>query len=85
MRTPKRWNGDLVSSGGVCAKPSSLRPEADRQRTNERPSAWVVVGDEPADDPEVTEQMWIEAARLNFGGSVIAGTDLQQIFVTVTL
>ena len=33
----------------------------------------------PADDPEVTEQMWIEAARTHFGGSVIVGKDLLEV------
>jgi len=33
----------------------------------------------PADDPEVTEQMWIEAARMHFGGSVIVGKDLLEV------
>ena len=27
----------------------------------------------PADDPTVTEQMWIEAARTQFKGTVIVG------------
>jgi ribonuclease BN (tRNA processing enzyme) len=33
----------------------------------------------PADDPEVTEQMWIEAARIHFRGSVIVGKDLLEV------
>ena len=33
----------------------------------------------PADDSEVTEQMWIEAARTHFGGSVIVGKDLLEV------
>ena len=33
----------------------------------------------PADDPEVTEQMWTEAARIHFRGSVIVGKDLLEI------
>jgi ribonuclease BN (tRNA processing enzyme) len=33
----------------------------------------------PPDDPEVTEQMWIEAARIHFRGSVIVGKDLLEI------
>jgi ribonuclease BN (tRNA processing enzyme) len=33
----------------------------------------------PADDPEVTEQMWTEAARLHFSGSVIVGKDLLEV------
>ncbi len=33
----------------------------------------------PADDPEVTDQMWIEAARVHFGGSVIVGKDLLEV------
>lgn len=30
----------------------------------------------PADDPAVTDQMWLEAARLHFRGEVIVGKDL---------
>lgn len=33
----------------------------------------------PADDPEVTDRMWIDAARSHFGGAVIVGKDLQEI------
>ena len=33
----------------------------------------------PPDDPEVTDQMWIDAARVNFGGSIIVGKDLLEI------
>ena len=33
----------------------------------------------PADDPDVTDQMWVDAARVNFGGSVIVGKDLMEI------
>jgi ribonuclease BN (tRNA processing enzyme) len=33
----------------------------------------------PADDPEVTDQMWIDAARVHFRGSVIVGKDLLEI------
>jgi len=33
----------------------------------------------PADDPEVTDQMWIDAARSQFGGRVILGKDLLEI------
>jgi len=33
----------------------------------------------PADDPEVTEQMWTEVARLHFRGSVIIGKDLLEV------
>jgi len=33
----------------------------------------------PADDPEVTDQMWIEAARIHFRGSVIVGKDLLEV------
>ncbi len=30
----------------------------------------------PADDPEVTDRMWIDAAQSHFRGTVILGTDL---------
>ena len=33
----------------------------------------------PADDPTITDQMWIEAARLHFRGPVIVGKDLLEI------
>jgi len=33
----------------------------------------------PADDPEVTERMWIDAARSQFRGEVILGKDLMEI------
>ena len=33
----------------------------------------------PADDPAVTDQMWIDAARTHFRGSIIVGKDLMEI------
>ena len=33
----------------------------------------------PADDPEVTERMWVEAAQSRFRGTVIVGRDLLEI------
>ena len=33
----------------------------------------------PADDPDVTEHIWAEAARIHFRGSVIVGRDLLEI------
>jgi hypothetical protein len=33
----------------------------------------------PADDSEVTDGMWIEAAQSHFGGTVIVGRDLLEI------
>jgi ribonuclease BN (tRNA processing enzyme) len=33
----------------------------------------------PSDDPEVTDQMWIEAASAHFSGSVIVGRDLLEV------
>jgi ribonuclease BN (tRNA processing enzyme) len=33
----------------------------------------------PADDPDVTEQMWIDAAQTHFRGTVIVGRDLLEI------
>jgi ribonuclease BN (tRNA processing enzyme) len=33
----------------------------------------------PADDPEITEQMWIEAARRHFDGKIVVATDLLEI------
>jgi ribonuclease BN (tRNA processing enzyme) len=33
----------------------------------------------PPDDPEVTDQMWFEAARRHFRGTVIVGRDLMEL------
>lgn len=33
----------------------------------------------PPDDPEVTEEMWIDAARAHFRGKVIVGRDLLEV------
>lgn len=33
----------------------------------------------PADDPSVTEQMWIEAARAHFRGPIVVGRDLLEV------
>jgi ribonuclease BN (tRNA processing enzyme) len=33
----------------------------------------------PADDPSVTDQMWIDAARTHFTGTVIVGHDLLEV------
>ncbi|MGH7447782.1 MAG: hypothetical protein ACRELT_09500, partial [Longimicrobiales bacterium] len=33
----------------------------------------------PPDDPEVTDQMWMDAARIHFRGTVIVGKDLLEI------
>jgi len=33
----------------------------------------------PADDPAVTDQMWIDAARVHFRGTIVAGKDLMEI------
>lgn len=33
----------------------------------------------PADDPEVTDQMWTDAARVHFRGDVIVGKDPLEI------
>jgi ribonuclease BN (tRNA processing enzyme) len=33
----------------------------------------------PADDPEITDQMWIDAARTYFRGPIIVGKDLLEI------
>jgi ribonuclease BN (tRNA processing enzyme) len=33
----------------------------------------------PPDDPDVTDQTWIDAARVHFGGAVIVGKDLLEI------
>ena len=33
----------------------------------------------PPDDPQITEQMWIEAAKKHFSGTVVLGKDLMEI------
>lgn len=33
----------------------------------------------PADDPTVTDEMWIDAARKHFGGPIVVGRDLVEI------
>ena len=33
----------------------------------------------PPDDPEVTPQMWIDAARRNFAGEIVVGRDLMEL------
>jgi len=33
----------------------------------------------PADDPNVTDKMWLDAARTHFKGTVIVGKDLLEI------
>jgi len=33
----------------------------------------------PADDPEVTTKMWMDAARRNFDGEIVVGRDLMEI------
>ncbi len=33
----------------------------------------------PADDPAVTDQMWIDAARAHFGGRIVVGKDLLEV------
>jgi len=33
----------------------------------------------PSDDPAITDQMWIDAARAHFSGPVIVGKDLLEL------
>ena len=33
----------------------------------------------PADDPGITDQMWIDAARKHFKGAIVVGKDLMEI------
>jgi ribonuclease BN (tRNA processing enzyme) len=33
----------------------------------------------PSDDPAITDQMWIDAARQYFSGEIIVGRDLLEI------
>jgi ribonuclease BN (tRNA processing enzyme) len=33
----------------------------------------------PPDDPQITDKMWVDAARTHFQGTVIVGKDLLEI------
>lgn len=33
----------------------------------------------PADDPAITDQMWLDAARPHFNGRIILGKDLLEV------
>jgi ribonuclease BN (tRNA processing enzyme) len=33
----------------------------------------------PAEDPAISDQMWIEAARRHFDGQIILGKDLMEL------
>jgi ribonuclease BN (tRNA processing enzyme) len=33
----------------------------------------------PPDDPSLTDQMWLDAAKIHFGGEVIVGRDLLEV------
>lgn len=33
----------------------------------------------PADDPAITDQMWLDAARPHFNGRIIVGKDLLEV------
>jgi ribonuclease BN (tRNA processing enzyme) len=33
----------------------------------------------PPDDPEVTEEMWADAARRHFAGEIVVGRDLREV------
>ncbi len=33
----------------------------------------------PSDDPSLTDEMWMEAARAHFDGKIIVGKDLMEI------
>ena len=33
----------------------------------------------PQDDPQITDQMWADAARIHFQGQIIVGRDLLEI------
>jgi ribonuclease BN (tRNA processing enzyme) len=33
----------------------------------------------PPDDPQITDQMWIDAAQKHFRGTIVVGKDLMEI------
>ncbi len=33
----------------------------------------------PADDPSITDEMWVEPVKANFSGRIIAGKDLMEV------
>ena len=33
----------------------------------------------PADDPDITDQMWIDGARSTYKGRIVVGKDLMEI------
>jgi ribonuclease BN (tRNA processing enzyme) len=33
----------------------------------------------PADDPAITDEMWIEAARTQYPGRIVVGKDLMEL------
>ena len=53
--------------------------EAGRIATAARVKTLVLSHLIPADDPAVTDQMWIDAARLHFAGRIVVGKDLLEI------
>ena len=53
--------------------------EAGRVASSARVKTLVLSHLVPADDPAVTDQMWIDAARLHFGGQIVVGKDLLEL------
>jgi len=49
------------------------------RKVSSAPAQVIVVNFVPADDPAVTDQMWIDAARTHFRGAVIVGKDLLEV------
>jgi ribonuclease BN (tRNA processing enzyme) len=33
----------------------------------------------PGDDPTITDEMWIEGVRKNYGGDIVVGRDLMEV------
>ena len=69
----------VVDCGNGVA-PAHQRPRADPGRRRAAGVRTLVLSHlVPADDPMITEQMWIDAARAHFDGEVIVGRDLMEI------
>ena len=53
--------------------------DAGRVANSARVKTLVLSHPVPVDDPAVTDQMWIDAARLHFSGRIVVGKDLLEI------
>ena len=71
-------SGDTALKESILAHQTSAE---DVGRIAERAGVKVLVLSHlvPADDVQVTEEMWVQAARSQFRGTVILGKDLLEI------